>query len=159
VKVLGRHYIASYLANVARKLDFGDVVSIALIASAVGGLFTATGYVAILFGLNKLTGDPVSFLSALFWGGLLGLIASILVAWPLGIAVGSATNRIFGDSVGAAGFAGALTASVLFVLAYGDEPVGDPILFSIGAAFALLGALMAVAGRYYVLNKVAVFTR
>lgn len=157
--MLGHNQIASYLEHVARQLDFGDVVSIALVASAVGGLVTAIGFVGILFGFNRLTDDPSAILGTLFWGGLIGLILGIIVAWPLGIAVGATISRIFGDSVGAAGFAGALTASILFALAYGDEPVREPLLFGFGIAFALIGALMAVAGRCYVLNWVAVFRR
>ncbi|WP_435416722.1 hypothetical protein WAB17_07415 [Parerythrobacter aurantius] len=143
----------------AQKLDFGDVVAIALVASAVGGLITATGFVSILFGFDKLSGDPGAFLLALLWGNLLGLAVSIVFAWPLGIAVGATANSIFGDSAGTAGCAGAFTASILFALAYGEEPIREALLFGIGITFTLFGALMAIAGRYYVLNRVAVFTR
>ena len=140
-----------------REFSAGDVVAIAFSSAAIGGFVVAGGVGCAIQGWEAIAAQPLSAFGGAFFLAFIGMFLGLVVAGPLGLAVGLVMRRFFGSGRWVAFSSGALTAFLILVIAYLDEGFGDPWILAVGAAFITLGGVLAFAFHWHVTERAGNF--
>ena len=141
----------------AEEFSPGDVVAVALASAAIGGFMVAGGVGLAIQGWERMASEPISSLVGALFLAFVGTFIGLVIAGPVGVAVGLAMRRFFGGGRRVAFSSGALTAFLIFAIAYRDEGFDDPWILLIGIIFISIGALLAYFFHWYVTEKTGKF--